>query len=404
MTDEHPPSRRSARQAEGPKPRRAPREKTQKAPADAAPVVDENGNPIAPKGGILAAIRKHPTAWLFSALAVVFVLLGTGAVFAGIAYGSTPEAAPTPEASQLRPRPQPSARADRREAAHLLGERARRTTRGSWPSTARCSAPTPARSCSTATASTAAAHRQRAQGAHRVGRDRVLGADFQIPTRIFAGSTAGTIVLVGHGDATLSAMPPGTESVYAGARSSASSPRRPSHLRATQPRRADHTVVLDASYWNPSDKWDASWKRSEQTIGYHSEVTALQVDGDRADPTKQTSPRSTDPITRAGKLFVNALKAADTGGIVADDVTITTGIAGGRHAARPRSSRSRCACSSSRCCSTATTPSPRCWRASSRRSPASAAARPRCSRRSRARSCPTTRRPPRASSSGTARD
>ena len=90
--------------------------------------------------------------------------------------------------------------------------------------------------------------------------------------------------------------------------------------RARNPGEQITQVILDASYWNPSDKWDASWKRTEQTIGYHSEVTALQVDGDRADPTKQTSPRSTDPITRAGKLFVDALQAADTGGVVADNV------------------------------------------------------------------------------------
>ena len=45
----------------------------------------------------------------------------------------------------------------------------------------------------------------------------VLGADFQITTRVVDGSTAGSIVLVGSGDATLSAMPAGTESVYAGA-------------------------------------------------------------------------------------------------------------------------------------------------------------------------------------------
>ena len=40
---------------------------------------------IAPKGGILGVIRKHPTASLFSGLAVAFVLLGTGSVFAGVA-------------------------------------------------------------------------------------------------------------------------------------------------------------------------------------------------------------------------------------------------------------------------------------------------------------------------------
>ena len=158
----------------------------------------------------------------------------------------------------------------------------------------------------------------------------VLGADFQIPTRTFTGSTAGTIVLVGYGDPTLSAMPAGTESVYTGApKLSTLAASTLATYASTNPGQEITQVVLDASYWNPSDKWDASWKRSEQTIGYHSEVTALQVDGDRADPTKQTSPRGTDPIRRAGNLFLNALKAADNGDIVANNVAITTGISAG---------------------------------------------------------------------------
>ncbi len=85
--------------------------------------------------------------------------------------------------------------------------------------------------------------------------------------------------------------------------------------------------MLDASYWSSGDKWDSSWKRSEQTQGYHSEVTALQVDGDRANPAKQDSPRSTDPIGRAGRLFLDALRDADTEGEVADDVTFSVGTA-----------------------------------------------------------------------------
>jgi D-alanyl-D-alanine carboxypeptidase/D-alanyl-D-alanine-endopeptidase (penicillin-binding protein 4) len=329
VTDEHAPSRRSARQSEGPKPRRAPREKPQKAPADAAPVVDENGNPVAPKGGILAAIRKHPTAWLFSTLAVVFVLLGTGAVFAGIAYGSIPEATPTPEASEVPPRPQPSAEAvaaklrtcsvsalaaDPRMIS-LYGAVQRADTGELLFSN---SGSRPARTGSVLKVLTASAA------------IAVLGADFQIPTRVFTGSTAGTVVLVGYGDPTLSAMPPGTESVYAGApKLSTLASSTLATYASTNPGQQITQVVLDASYWNPSDKWDATWKRSEQTIGYHSEVTALQVDGDRADPTKQTSPRGTDPISRAGNLFVNALKAADTGGMVANNVAITTGISAG---------------------------------------------------------------------------
>jgi D-alanyl-D-alanine carboxypeptidase/D-alanyl-D-alanine-endopeptidase (penicillin-binding protein 4) len=157
-----------------------------------------------------------------------------------------------------------------------------------------------------------------------------LGADYQITTSVVTGNQHGTIVLIGRGDPTLSAMPPGTESVYAGApKLSSLAAAVISKFATTYPGQQIDNLVLDASYWNASDKWDPSWKRTEQTIGYHSEVTALQVDGDRADPTKQTSPRSTDPIGRAGAAFLQALRDADTGGIVAGNVAVTKGTAAG---------------------------------------------------------------------------
>lgn len=338
MTDELPPSRRSARQSEGSKPARAPREKKPKADADAAPVVDENGNPVAPKGGLMAAIRKHPTAWLFSTLAVVFVLLGTGSVFAGIAYGSTPQTVATPEAT-IDPRPQPSlqsvpTRLRTCSVGALVADP--RFMGGLYASVMRAdtgeilyanSGDSPQRTGSVLKVLTASAA------------ITVLGADYQIPTRVFAGSAPGTIVLVGYGDPTLSAMPPGTESVYTGApKLSSLAQAALATYASTYPGQEITNVILDASYWNSSDKWDPAWKRSEQTIGYHSEVTALQVDGDRADPTKQTSPRSTDPIGRAGSLFVAALQDADTNHQVANNINVSLGtMAGGTQLAEVKS-------------------------------------------------------------------
>jgi D-alanyl-D-alanine carboxypeptidase/D-alanyl-D-alanine-endopeptidase (penicillin-binding protein 4) len=331
VTDEQPPSRRAARESASKPPRepRAPRKpRTPRTPAAAeqAPVLlDENGQPIAPKGGIMALVRKHPTRWLIGALGVVFLMLGTGAVFAGVAYGSA--GAPAPHESQAASRPQPGI--DPTPAAlrtcsvmplaldpRLMGfaGSVRRADTGEllfdYDGT------TPARTASTLKVLTAAAAVMQ------------LGADYQITTSVVLGSQQGSIVLVGRGDATLSAMPPGTESVYTGApKLSTLAAAVVTQYASINPGGKISTVVLDASYWNPADKWDPAWKRSEQTIGYHSEVTALQVDGDRADPTKQTSPRSTDPISRAGAAFVQALKDADPGGVVANDVTVTTGTA-----------------------------------------------------------------------------
>lgn len=331
VTDEQPLSRRAARtQGAG----------ASATPAAASPATEAlPGDPSldaapgsaapAPKGGILVAIRKHPTAWLLSALAVAFVLLGTGAVFAGVAYGSTPEAEPEPTETQLPPRPQPAIE----QASAAL-----RT----------CSVSKLSRDPRLMTVSAYVARADTGEGlwgkrssaAERTGSVlkvltaaaaiEALGADFQIRTSVVTGSTPGSIVLIGRGDATLSNMPPGTESVYPGApKLSSLAAAVIAKYSASYPGQPITNLVLDATYWNPTDKWDASWKRSEQTIGYHSEVTALQVDGDRKDPTKQTSPRSTDPIKRAGNMFLAALRAADTGGIVDPNVTITTGSAAG---------------------------------------------------------------------------
>ncbi|MEQ1736437.1 MAG: D-alanyl-D-alanine carboxypeptidase/D-alanyl-D-alanine-endopeptidase, partial [Rhodoglobus sp.] len=258
-------------------------------------------------------------------LAVVFVLLGTGAVFAGIAYGSTPQAAPTPEATEVEPRPQPTGESltTRLRTCSLGARMTDPRLMGLFAAVERAdngellfsnSGDTAARTGSVLKVLTASAA------------IAVLGADYQIPTRVFTGSTSTTIVMVGYGDPTLSAMPPGTESVYTGA------PKLSSLASATldaygalYPGQQITDLVLDASYWNPSDKWDATWKRTEQTIGYHSEVTALQVDGDRSDPTKQTSPRGTDPIGHAGALFLEALEDADNSNQLANNVRISVG-------------------------------------------------------------------------------
>ena len=61
----------------------------------------------APGGGILAILRKHPRAWLAGALSVAFVILGTSALFAGVAVGSNSSAA-APITSTPVPDPRPT--------------------------------------------------------------------------------------------------------------------------------------------------------------------------------------------------------------------------------------------------------------------------------------------------------
>ncbi|MEP6843583.1 MAG: D-alanyl-D-alanine carboxypeptidase [Pseudolysinimonas sp.] len=315
MSDEQPTSRRAAREAA--------------AAASAAHTAEATQAPE-PKNlsrSLTSLFRTHPLALLFGALGVVFVLLGTGAVFAGVAVASarvaaapttapttappraTPSAAPT--ASRLRTCSVASPAADPR--LMTLSGSVVRSDSGEvlWDH----AASTPVSTASTLKlliASAAVA---------------VLTPDRQIATDVVDGTVPGSIVLVGHGDATLSALPAGQQSVYAGApKLSDLASQTVTAYVAMHPGIPITQVVLDASYWNPADNWDPSWSRTEQTQGYQSEVTALQVDGDRANPTRSISPRSTDPIGAAGDAFVAALKAVP-GDVVSHSVTTSTGSA-----------------------------------------------------------------------------
>jgi D-alanyl-D-alanine carboxypeptidase/D-alanyl-D-alanine-endopeptidase (penicillin-binding protein 4) len=264
-------------------------------------------------GGIVATIRKHPNAWLFSALGVAFLMLGTGAVFAGVAVGSSPPAAvvvptnsPTPTPT---PRPTPSAIADpthlrtcsvAKQASdpNLLAFEGSVINATTGEVLFDRAGATPARTASVMKTLTAAAGLA------------VLGPGYQFSTKVYEGSTPGSIVLVGGGDPTLSALGPGEESVYAGAPKLSDLASQVKAAWASDTKNTGTvitSVVLDATMWNPSDNWDPTWDRSEQTQGYQPEITALMVDGDRADPKTQDSPRSNDPVGRAGSAFVSAM-------------------------------------------------------------------------------------------------
>lgn len=242
-------------------------------------------------------------------LGLAFVLLCVGAIFAGIAVGSsrhTTSATPTAPHSTAPTRPIP---ANRLAAAAV---------------------PT----CSISSAASAPALKQLYASVVNMTTDKstyakgdtvgeppasvekvltaaaalsVLGPDYQITTQVQDDPHPGTIVLVGQGDATLSRVASG-QSVYKGAPTLASlAASTLSAYNTAHPGVPITKIVLDSSYWDPSDNWDSTWPRTEQTGGFQSEVTALQVDGDRADPSQQTSPRGNNPIQTAGAAFVAAL-------------------------------------------------------------------------------------------------
>ncbi|TFC81790.1 D-alanyl-D-alanine carboxypeptidase [Cryobacterium cheniae] len=157
-----------------------------------------------------------------------------------------------------------------------------------------------------------------------------LGPGHRATTTVVAGSTPGSVVLVGGGDLTLTRLPTGTESVYAGAPHLDELARQT--LAAWQANPANPPItslVLDDSFFG-GPGWAPSWDELERRAGSMPDITALQVDGDRDDPTRHTSTRSTDPVGRAGEAFAAALG----GGL---SVSLGTAPAGAEQLAAVRS-------------------------------------------------------------------
>ncbi|MFZ4842714.1 D-alanyl-D-alanine carboxypeptidase/D-alanyl-D-alanine endopeptidase [Mycetocola saprophilus] len=140
----------------------------------------------------------------------------------------------------------------------------------------------------------------------------VLGPDYRASTRVVSGPDAGTIVLVGGGDLTLSRLPSGTEPVYTGAAHLDDLAKKVTAARtAAGIREPVRRILLDSTYFG-GPTWDPSWPATERRAGWLSHITALQVDADRADPKVFLSPRGEDPVGRAGDAFASYFPGAST--------------------------------------------------------------------------------------------
>ncbi|MEY4366836.1 MAG: hypothetical protein RLZ28_251 [Actinomycetota bacterium] len=136
---------------------------------------------------------------------------------------------------------------------------------------------------------------------------KVLGPNYRVTTKIFADpADPSHIYFVGAGDPTLSRTLNGKQSVYKNAPKISDLAVLVNAWAKANALPAISTITLDSSLFN-GPTYESSWPAAELTDGYVSNVTALQVDGDRANPAKETSPRSDDPVGRAGEFLKKAI-------------------------------------------------------------------------------------------------
>jgi len=117
-----------------------------------------------------------------------------------------------------------------------------------------------------------------------------------------------TLVLKGGGDFTLSRLGPGESSVY-------SKPPRIRNLarQALEKIPVDvliTKIILDDSFFS-GEVWNPDWPAKYRTLGYVSNITSIQADGDRVQPNRLISSysfrRGKDPVLTAGEALRSSL-------------------------------------------------------------------------------------------------
>ncbi|MCU1442846.1 MAG: D-alanyl-D-alanine carboxypeptidase [Cryobacterium sp.] len=268
----------------------------------------------------MTIFTRHRSAWLATAGIALVALLGTGAVVAGAATGAATaadaartaanvaSASPPPTATTPPPRPVPATAtspsrlrtcsvAGLAADGRLANFQAQVLNAATGEVLFDRGGTTPSRTASVLKVLTSAAALS------------VLGPDYRATTTVLKGAEPGSVVLVGGGDVTLSRLPSGQQSAYSGA------PHLDTLAAAAQaawdadPGTAGTPIthlMLDSSMFG-EPAWEPSWNPQERTDGYMPEITALQVDGDRDNASRNTSARSEDPVGRAGAAFADAL-------------------------------------------------------------------------------------------------
>ena len=130
-----------------------------------------------------------------------------------------------------------------------------------------------------------------------------VGPNYQVSTKVFVDPTnTAKLSLVGGGDITLSKTATGADSIYKAAPKLSSLVAQVRAWATSNGITQINEINLDSTLF-PGSGWESSWQRSSQVDGWISEVTALQLDGDRVIPNVLTSPKTGRPVMSAGEQF-----------------------------------------------------------------------------------------------------
>jgi len=132
-----------------------------------------------------------------------------------------------------------------------------------------------------------------------------LDPDATLPTTVVAGEPAGTVVLVGGGDPTLSALPASKESVYPGA---ARLDDLVAQVRAAAPGGVSRVLVDVDRY--AGEVLGPGWLPADVVAGFVAPIVPVMLDGGRAVPTEPNTPRTGTPALAAAAELARRLGVA----------------------------------------------------------------------------------------------